>query len=131
MAYEIPILVLSLKAGADLSAATAQYKAVKLDASGDAILCAATTDKPLGVLQNTPASGGTAEVLVAGVTKVRSDAALAIGDQIGTAADGEFAVYVHGTDTTKYIIGTVLRASGAAGGYATALVSTLSIGRAA
>lgn len=104
---------ISLEAGADLSAK--QYYFVKLDNAGKAVVCSGVTDKPVGVLQNNPTSGQAAEVVVVGLTKISSDAALAIADQIGTSADGQAAVYVSGTDTTKYIVGTVLETSGAAG----------------
>jgi hypothetical protein len=104
---------ISLEAGADLSAK--QYYFMKLDSAGKAVVCAGVTDKPIGVLLNNPTAGQAAEIVVVGLTKVSSDAALAIGDQIGTSADGQAAPYVAGTDTTKYIVGAVLETSGAAG----------------
>ncbi len=131
MAYEIPLFSVTFSAGADLSAATNQYRAVKLDASGNVIAITGITDRPIGILQNTPGSGQAAEVMVAGVSKVNSDAALAIGNELGVAADGQLDPIAHGTDTTVFAIGTVLRASGAAGGYATALVNFMGVGRAA
>lgn len=51
---------ISRNAGADLSAK--QYYVVKTDASGDIVLASAATDAILGVLQNKPASGDTADV---------------------------------------------------------------------
>jgi hypothetical protein len=70
-------------------------------------------------------------VCALGVTKVNSDAALAAGALIGTAADGQLAAYVAGTDTTKYIIGQVLESSTAAAGLATAMVNCFSVARGA
>lgn len=119
------ILVPGLIAGADLSAAANQYKFVELTAAYTVNICDATTDRVIGVLQNRPKSGEAAEVCVFGLTKVNSDAALSVGNQIGTAADGQAAAYAPGSDTTKYIVGVVVEASGAAGGYATALVNCL------
>ena len=84
---------------------------------------AGTTDKPIGILQNAPTSGAEAVVAISGVSKVNSDAALALGDTIGTAADGQLATYVNGTDTTKYIVGIVIAASANAGEYATAVIN--------
>tara|TARA_B110000211_G_C13930993_1_gene487178 strand:+ start:707 stop:958 length:252 start_codon:yes stop_codon:yes gene_type:complete len=83
MAYEISnyTLKISLEAGADLSAA--QYKFVKIS-SGKAILCAAATDAPIGVLQNSPTSGQEASITVAGGTKLVAGAAIAAGVVIGT-----------------------------------------------
>ena len=103
---------ITLSAGADLSAK--QYYFVKLDASGNAVVCAGVTDKPVGVLQNSPTSGQAAEIVVVGLTKASTNAALAIGDLVGTSADGQAAAYVAGTDTTKYVVGTVLVTSGGA-----------------
>ncbi|MDE2100077.1 MAG: hypothetical protein KGL39_22675 [Patescibacteria group bacterium] len=121
MAYEIPGLVITLTAAADLS--TSQYKFVKLDSTGKAAAIAAVTDIPIGVLQNAPASGASASVMVYGVTKVQGAADLARGNQIGPSVDGQAAAYVAGTDTTKYIVGQVLEDNSAAGGYATATIN--------
>lgn len=117
-----------LTASADLSAK--QYYFVKMSGAFTVTVCAATTDIPIGVLQNDPVSGEEARVCVFGLTKVNSDAALAVGDLIGTAADGQAATYANGTDTTKYICGQVVQASTAAGGYASAFVN-ISFGRGA
>lgn len=122
MAYEGQQVRVSFKAGADLSAK--QFYAVKLDSTeGQVVACAGTTDKPIGILQNAPTSGAEAVVAISGVSKVNSDAALALGDTIGTAADGQLATYVNGTDTTKYIVGIVIAASANAGEYATAVIN--------
>lgn len=129
MAYEIPLFTHTFVAGSDLS--SSQYKFVKINSSGQAVSVAAATDQPLGILQNAPASGGTAEVMMAGISKVQGDADLAKGNQIGTSADGQAAAYVHGTDTTSYIVGVVLDDNAAAGGYATVAFNCLSIGRGA
>lgn len=112
---------ITLEAGEDLS--SKQYYFVKLNASGKAIVCAGVTDKPVGVLQNDPTSGQAAEVVVVGLTKVSTNAALAIADLIGTSADGQAAAYVAGTDTTKYVVGTILVTSGGADEVTSALVN--------
>lgn len=129
MAWEGPGIDVSLEAGGDLSAK--QFYFVKLNSSGQAIVCAATTDIPIGVVQNAPASGGTALVRLCGVSKVNSDADLTKGNLVGTAADGQAAAYVNGTDTTKYIVGHVLEDSAAAGGLSTIAFSCLSPNRGA
>lgn len=97
-------IIKTVLAGADLSAK--QYYAVKLS-SGEAVVCDGVTDLPFGILQNAPASGEMAEVLVLGESKVNANGALAVDNLIGTAADGQLAAYTPGTDTTKYIIGRV------------------------
>jgi hypothetical protein len=112
---------ITLEAGEDLS--SKQYYFVKLNATGKAIVCAGVTDKPVGVLQNDPTSGQAAEIVVVGLTKVSTNAALAIADLIGTSADGQAAAYVAGTDTTKYVVGTILVTSGGADEVTSALVN--------
>jgi hypothetical protein len=122
-------LKISLVAGADLSAK--QFYFVKLNSSGQAVVCAAVTDIPVGILQNTPASGSVAEVTVVGVSKVSSDAGLTAGNQIGTSADGQAAAYTAGTDTTKYIVGQMLTTTGAAAVIGTAVINCVAPSRAA
>jgi hypothetical protein len=123
MAYEVDGVVKlpGHTASADLSAK--QYYFVKLSGAGTVDVCSGVTDKPIGVLQNAPTSGDVAEVCVIGITKVNADASIAVGDFIGTSADGQAAPYVAGTDTTKYNCGTVLLAAGAAGRFGTAVVN--------
>tara|TARA_R110000824_G_scaffold31342_5_gene102141 strand:- start:5183 stop:5602 length:420 start_codon:yes stop_codon:yes gene_type:complete len=79
--------IVSFEAAGDLS--SSQYKLVKLDANGKVVIVAATTDIPVGVLQNAPASGSTASVLVCGVSKVSADAAINEGVMLKTSADGQ------------------------------------------
>ena len=130
MAFEaVQIKIPGLKAAADLS--SKQYYLVELTAADTVNVCNGVTDRPIGVLQNAPKSGEPAEVCALGVTKINSDAALSVGAQIGTAADGQAAAYVPGTDTTKYIVGMVIGASGAAAGYATAIINCFSAARGA
>lgn len=117
--------VISLQAGEDLSAK--QYYFVKLS-SGKAVACSATTDRPIGVLQNKPTSGQAADVVISGWTKVNSDAALALDAVLGTSADGQAATYVAGTDTTKYLMGFCTKASGAAGDIAEMILTPVARG---
>lgn len=130
MAYEISnyCVKITLVAGADLS--TKQYTFVKLNASGEAIAAAAATDIPIGVLQNAPTSGVEAEVLVSGGTKIVAGAAIGEGAQIGTSATGKAVALVAGTDTTKFVVGTLLTESAADGNIVTAVVNCANPGRA-
>lgn len=129
MSYELPILkVPGLKAAADLSAK--QFYFVKLTAAGQVNVCSAATDKPIGVLQNDPTSGQAAEVMAIGITKVSSDAALSRHDLIGTSGDGQADAKTPGTDTTEYICGQVIVASGAAAGLAVAIINCANLARA-
>lgn len=130
MAYEKDQVVkLNIEAAADLSAK--QYYFVKLDSAGKAVVCSGATNVPIGILQNTPSSGQSAEICSAGISKVNSDAALTIGNLIGTSADGQADAKTVGTDTTEYVVGIVLEASAAAGGLATVMVNCLNPHRAA
>jgi hypothetical protein len=112
------------EAGADLS--TKQFYFVKFDGNTGptgqprVVVCSALTDVPVGVLQNKPALVGEAAVVATGGwSKVSSDAALNVGDFVGPSADGQADARVIGTDTTHYVAGRIVRASGAAGGIAT------------
>jgi len=132
MAYEISnyAVKITLPAAADLSAK--QYYFVKVNSSGQAALCAAATDKPIGVLQNAPAAAGdAAEILVIGGTKLVTNGACDEGDLVGTASTGKGAPYVAGTDTTKYIVGSVILASGADAEIATVIINCASTSRGA
>lgn len=129
MAYEIPGMSASFVAGGDLS--SKQYCFVKLNTSGQVVIVAAATDKPIGILQNAPASGGTAEVMLYGISKVVADADLAIGDQIGTSGDGQADAKTPGTDTTEYVVGEVLTANTAAGGIVSVAFNCMGAGRGA
>lgn len=131
MAYEISnySVKVTLVAGADLSAA--QYKFVKLNSSGQAVVCSSATDIPIGVLQNDPASGAEAEVLVIGGTKIIAGAAIAEGAQVGTSTAGKAVALTAGTDTTKYVAGALLTESGADGEIVTAVINCANPHRAA
>lgn len=119
MATQQSLTCITLEAGSDLS--SAQYKMVKLSA-GKAVLCAALTDAPIGVLQNKPGSGEAATVAVSGASKMLAGATIASGDAVGTDASGT-ADPKAVTDTTEYVIGTALTGA-ASGEILTALINT-------
>ena len=131
MAYELSnySVKITLPAAADLSAK--QYYFVKVNTSGQAALCAAATDRPIGVLQNTPTAGQAAEVLVVGGTKIVSSASIDEGSLIGTASTGKADAKTPGTDTTEYGVGQVILAAGADGEVLTAVINCASPARAA
>ena len=128
MAYESPgIDIGTFMASADLSAK--QYYFVKMSAENTVTVCAAVTDKPIGVLQNKPASGEQAIVRVFGVSKVSADATLAAGDVVGTSADGQGQPVSAGSERSVFNCGQALT-SGAAGTLQSVLI-TISNSRAA
>lgn len=128
MAYEIPDLVVSFKAGGDLS--SKQYYFVKMNADNEVVVCSGATDIPVGVVQNDPTSGQEAEVMVQGVSKVSSDAALTAGTLIGTSGDGQADAKTAGSDGTEYIAGQVIEGSSGADVLATAIIDCAAPARA-
>ena len=130
MAYELPVTQqsVSLVAAADLSAL--QYTFVKLDSAGKVVAVAAATDVPVGVLQNAPTSGKTAEVMIHGVTKLKASAAIATPKLIGTTATGTAVGLTVTTDATKYILGQAITPAGATGDVITVAVSCIAPARA-
>lgn len=131
MAYEISnySVKVTLVAAADLSAK--QYTFVKLDSNGKAAAASGATDIPIGVLQNAPTAGQEAEVLVVGGTKIVAGAAIGEGALVGTSAAGKAVALVAGTDTTKYVAGTLLTESAADGNIVTAVINCATPHRAA
>lgn len=104
MAIEGAVQIIpGLKAGADLSAK--QFLVMKISAASTVMPCAATTDNPVGVLQDAPKSGQPAAVAFAGTTKAIAGGTVTAGDTVGTDGNGKVVTYVEGTDTTKYRVG--------------------------
>lgn len=118
----------SLVAGADLSAK--QYTFVKMSGTG-VVGAAAATDVCIGVLQNAPTSGKTAEVAIDGVTKLKASAAISAGALVGVTSTGLAVAVVAGTDTTKYVFGQAITAAGASGDIITVAIDCKSPNRAA
>jgi hypothetical protein len=123
----------SYVAAADLSNVSNQFTFVKLDVNGQVVPIAAATDVPIGVLQNYPKLGGTAEVVIIGGTKLKASAAIAVtgGALLGTTATGTAVKLVPGTDITKYILGVADISASAAGDVIGAIVNCASPSRAA
>ena len=112
MAYESPqVLVGTLTAAADLSAK--QYHFVVLASATTVNVATASTNAPIGILQNTPEAGQQAIVAISGVSKVVADGTLAAGNFIGTSADAQADAISPGTDTTVYMTGQCLEAASA------------------
>src|SRR3990172_3244531 len=132
MAYEKLGMCHTFPQGGDLT--SNQYKFVKLNSSGQVVVIAADTDNPIGIQQDVPnstATGSSVQIMFEGISKVQGDADLAKGAYVGTSADGQAIALVHGTDTTKYIIGQVIDDNTAAGGFATIVFDCRAAGRAA
>jgi len=122
VAHDEILRTISVPAGADLSAL--QYTFVKLNSSGQVVACAAVTDTPLGILQNKPTSGQTAEVGVHGVSKLVASAAVTPGALIGTAASGKG---VTTSATGQFNVGQALTAASGANSIFSVAFQTLSV----
>jgi hypothetical protein len=96
---------ITLLAGADLS--TKQHYAVKVDATGKAVL-AALGEHAIGVLQNKPGNGQAATIRILGATKMVAGGAVAAGALVTPNAAGKGAVAGAG----NYILGVALTAAG-------------------
>lgn len=83
---------ISKEAGADLSAK--QYYAVKRDASTGKIVLAGANEKALGILQNAPESGETAQVRIQGVSlaKLEEGGTLLFGKFLTPTTNGTLEV---------------------------------------
>ena len=118
-----PVKLISAVSGADLSAASVQYKFVKFNGTGQqVVLCNGVTDIPCGVLQApapTSAVGQPVEVVAIGETKLQDAGTLAAGSLIQTDANGQGKPVV----ATGYTSGTCVVPGGAASAYATAIVN--------
>lgn len=124
MAYEIPGAdKISLKAGGDLR--LLQFYFVKLNTSGEAVAITNDGDIILGVLQNAPNTGETAEIMLRGMTKIKTVAAgVAVSALVGTDANGlgETRVINANTWNLHYVGGVMLEATVAAGDVGTMLL---------
>jgi hypothetical protein len=133
MALEKPLLMHGFKAASDMSAASQQFIFVKLDTSGNVHPCTAVGDIPIGVLQNRPERDQTAEVMLAGVTKLRAGATdLAIAAIVAVDATSRAAAVVAGTTgTSSYLAGKVIAVDAADndGALVTATINCLNAGR--
>jgi hypothetical protein len=131
MAYEISnyAVKITLVAAADLS--SNQYNFVKLDSTGKAAAVTATTDRPIGILQNAPTLGQEAEVLVVGGSKLVAGGAITEGAVIGTSASGKGSALTIGgsSGTAFYILGTSLEEVSAANSVTTIVVNCASAAR--
>ena len=110
-----------LIAGAGLTAATVQYRFVKISADNTVVLVAATTDIPCGVLQApVQATGDPVEVIYIGETMLQADASTTAGNVVATSADGQAQAAV----AAQYPVGLVINVAGAttAGNLITALI---------
>lgn len=107
-------VTLTATAASDMSASSVQFRFVKFATATtpSVCLCTAVNDKPCGVLLNSPARGEAAEVVVVGITKLRSGADISTaGALLGTDA-GAAGVAVTTASSGAYVAGTLLKVDG-------------------
>lgn len=119
MAYEQFGPFITAPAGVDLSAS--QYKAVKLDADGNAVLAGAG-EFAVGILVDDPKLGQTATIQVSNVSKAVAGAAFQAGDLLTPNATGQLveatvaaANTTTGAITGDKVLALALQDAGAAG----------------
>lgn len=130
MAYEFSnsAVKVSRVAGEDLS--TAQYKFVKLD-NGDGTVKAVdgATDRPFGVLQNSPTSGQIAEVTIVGGSKVECGGTASVGQPLFSSASATAVTLAFGTTASAaFVVGTFVE-DAAAGDISSAVINCANAGR--
>lgn len=116
-----PLKYSGLIAGSGLTAATVQYRFVKISADNTVVLCAGTTDVACGVIQApVSATGDPVDVVYGGETMLQADASITAGQPIATSADGQAQTAVAG----QYVSGLAINVAGAttAGTLITAVV---------
>lgn len=102
MAYEQYGPFITAPAGSDLS--SSQYKAVKIDADGNAVLAGAG-EFAVGILVDDPKLGQTATIQVANVSKAVAGAAFQAGALLTPNATGQLVEATAATaDTTTGVI---------------------------
>lgn len=123
MATENQVLVVSKEAGEDLS--NDQYRFVVLTSTGTVRRPDSETEVAFGILQNAPASGEAAAVMVLGVSKLQVNGALGIGtfvmpEYVGAADAGKGKTSAGAPAYTRAV---VVEASGAEDDLASVLLT--------
>jgi hypothetical protein len=118
----------TLVAGADLS--DKQFHFVEVDnGTGRVTAVDNATDRPIGVLQNTPKSGEAADVLIAGGTKIAAGGTASPGQPVFSNASAVAVTLGIGTTgSAAYLVGSFIE-SAAAGTITTAVINCANAGR--
>jgi hypothetical protein len=115
-------------AGADLSGA--QYKFVKIDpADGDVVVADATTDRPVGVLQNDPEAGQAAEVTITGGSKLVAGGSASAGEPLFTSASATGVTATYGEAASAMFVTGAFLEDAAAGEIVSVVVNCANLAR--
>lgn len=116
MANEVPLFTVTFVAGEDLSGK--QFHGVKLDGSNENEVLAADSanEDIVGILQNKPASGEEATVMISGRSKFHANGATSIGEYLTVAgSDGDFTSTSYASASSgNFLLGEVVEATGGA-----------------
>ncbi len=130
MAYEFSNAAVktTFTAGEDLSAS--QYKFVKIDnGTGNVVAVDGATDRPVGVLQNSPTSGQAAEVTIVGGTKVHAGGSASAGQALFANASANAVTLAFGTTgSAAFVVGAFVEVA-ASGSIVTAVIDCAAPGR--
>lgn len=87
MATYKEVLVVSFVAGADLR--NFRYRAVRLDPATGRVVLADANERAIGILQNAPAEGEAASVMVYGISKAVASGNITVGSPVIAAPNGQ------------------------------------------
>lgn len=112
MAYDVScgLYIGTLVAAADLSAS--QFKLVYINSSAQIAVPATAGIACVGVLKNTPTSGGSCEVQFGGITKVQYGGTIAAGALVMTNNAGQAVTYTGAESATPVGIAVLAGVSG-------------------
>lgn len=132
MAFEKALVIHSFTAASAMTAATQTYILVKLLTDEKVCPVTASTDRPIGVLQNSPDVGEQAQVAMLGISKVRvgsTDISSVTDAFIAADATARAAVAASGASAT-YVVGRVISMEGTDndGALVTAAINTITLG---
>jgi hypothetical protein len=109
MAVQTPGINIGIcTAAADLSAASNQFRAVRVTAAFAVNLTNAAGQATIGILQNKPASGQPADIVMVGVSKAVAGAAITVGSEVMAGADGRI---ITAATAGSNVIGVALEAA--------------------
>jgi hypothetical protein len=118
----------TLTAGADLSAKQFHFVEINV-ADGTVTAVDNATDRPIGVLQNTPEAGQAADVLITGGTKVVAGGTASPGQPLfSNSGASAVTLVVGGTGSAAYLVGSFIEPA-AAGAITTAVINCANAGR--
>ena len=94
MGYQSVLRAFSLQVATDLS--SERYKFVKIDSSGNTVVCDTAGEASLGILQNAPVANEGASIAFMGISQVVLGATLARNAQVQVDTSGRAAALASG-----------------------------------